>query len=115
MTTEKNSFVITALRIGVGVSFVLITLGLLLSIGHDARTAIRPGSLLSFSSHFLHAPGVALIHLGLIALLATPFARVIALIATFVRERDRTFVAVSFGVLLLLIITIVIGMSLEGR
>ena len=54
------------------------------------------------------------IHIGILALLLTPFARVVVLVAQAARQRDLSFVFVSFGVLLLLITTILVGLFWEA-
>lgn len=106
--------VAVALRLGVTVSFLLLTIGVGCAIGADAAPALRPDSVRELLRGLAAFEPSALIHAGLLVLLATPFARVVALVAQFARERDRPFVAVSFGVLLLLITTIMIGMMWEG-
>ena len=114
MTRGGMSAVSFALRGGVVISFVLLTVGLLLSLGNEMGPAIHPEAIGTIARGILRLDAAATIHLGLLALLATPFARVVALLVQFARERDRPFVTVSFGVLLLLITTITIGMMWKG-
>ena len=50
-----------------------------------------------------------MLHFGVLILLITPVARVVAMAWSFARERDFTFAAISIGVLLLLIVSFTIG------
>lgn len=104
-----------ALRSGVTVSFVLLTAGVVRSIGAGPAGPLRPQNFSDTLAGVIRFEAAPLIHVGLLVLLLTPFARVVALVLEFARERDRTFVAVSFGVLFLLITTIMIGMWGESR
>lgn len=46
---------------------------------------------------------------GLVVLVLTPLARVVLLTKIFARERDWPFAAISFGVLLLLIVSMILA------
>jgi hypothetical protein len=53
--------------------------------------------------------GRALIEIGLLALIATPVARVVFSLAAFARERDRVFVAITLLVLVVLLYSLLCG------
>ena len=106
-----------ALRIGVILSASIICLGLLLlvlkgSVTNEARIDAtipyprNPGALLA---GLLALDPASVISLGLVALIATPFARVAVSIVAFARERDWRYVAVTAIVLAILVAGIVMG------
>jgi Protein of unknown function (DUF1634) len=80
-----------------------VGLGRLLSLGTQLTTVLLSVGLVTF----LAAPdarlGVRLIHLGLIVLMLTPVARVVASVITYVRTGQWLFVAATGIVLALLI------------
>jgi uncharacterized membrane protein len=110
----SSTGVVTALRAGVAVSFLLIVAGLLLAFTQPPTGAIGPGELRGLPAAIASLHGASLIHLGILVLILTPFMRVVVLVGHFARQRDLSFVLVSFGVLLLLITTIVIGLLWEA-
>ncbi len=71
--------------------------------------AAKPQTLLSVLHGVLAGRGEAVIALGLLVLIATPVVRVAVSILAFRAERDRTYVAITSGVLLLLILSFVLG------
>ena len=85
------------LRLGVGISSVLLAAGLLLALVHGAD-------------------GVALIVLptAIVILLATPLARVVISVVEYVRERDWLFVALTLIVLLTLAGSVVVAFWSPG-
>lgn len=50
-----------------------------------------------------------LVHAGLAILVLTPLSRVIVLAAFFTRRREWSFAAISFGVLLLLVVSAILA------
>lgn len=63
-----------------------------------------PGAILSGDAN-------ALIDLGIIALVATPFVRVLAVLGMSVMERDRGFILISATVVGLVLIAVLIGLA----
>jgi len=61
----------------------------------------------------LRLEGKAVIQLGLLLLLATPIARVIILLFAFAAQRDRTYVAITAVVLIVLLMSLA-GMQFGG-
>ncbi len=55
------------------------------------------------------AGGQLLIHLGLVLLMLTPVARLVALLGQFIREGDRTYAWITAGVLAVLGVGLLVG------
>jgi uncharacterized membrane protein len=80
------------LRIGALVSTAILALGLAVALA-------RPSS----------AAGPAVIRAGLLVLLATPVARVIASVLDYARDRDWLFAALTFIVLVIVLGSLIVG------
>ncbi len=104
------------LRIGVSIAGVIIFCGLLLFIArgpgaaephtlhqvlHPKAVSLSPGDIFRGLSH---GRGLALVNLGLLALILTPVIRVAMTVALFLAQRDRIFVAITATVLVVLIL-----------
>lgn len=95
----------------VGLSVALMLVGILLAVigGQSlARDALAFGELLEGLSH---GESQAYLSLGLIGLIATPFARVVGSLVVFALSRERRFVLVTAAVLAVMAVSVVIGMS----
>ena len=112
------------LRTGVNASLVLLAAGTLLSFlgtgygGRSSDVARLTGAGGSFPRTFswfvaglLHLDGQAVIVASLLLLIATPVARVAVSMAAFSVERNRTYVAITALVLLLLLLSFALGMA----
>ena len=111
------------LRAGVTASLVTLTAGTLLSFLRGAGYGTRPADvagLIGPAGSFprtaswifgglLRLDGAAVIVAGLLLLIATPVLRVAVSIASFARERDRAFVAITSAVLCLLLLSLALG------
>ncbi|MGA7614448.1 MAG: DUF1634 domain-containing protein [Thermoanaerobaculia bacterium] len=114
MSTIRNAATSITLLTGVIVSGVLLLSGLILQL-------VRGGPTPQLQSLELHAvlprlatlDPVMVIHLGVLALMFTPFARVIVQMATFARRREWAFALISAGVLFLLAIGVAAGLGGE--
>ncbi|HEX9116011.1 MAG TPA: DUF1634 domain-containing protein [Anaerolineae bacterium] len=108
-TRDLNDAVHQILVIGLGISTVLLVLGLILEavrgqplpdatldIGEAVRRilSLRPSGFLS---------------LGLLALMFTPIVRVIGSVVVFIWERDRLYTLVTLGVLGVMIVSVLLG------
>jgi uncharacterized membrane protein len=109
------------LRTGVTLSATIICAGLCLLLARgvfsdrmriDAAVAY-PRSLGALFSGLLALDPASVISLGLLALIATPFARVAVSIVAFAVERDWRYVAVTALVLAILIVGILLGKTAE--
>ncbi len=56
-----------------------------------------------------HGDAAAIIQVGILFLIATPVARVVFAVAAFALERDRLYVAISAGVLAVLVYSLLFG------
>ena len=111
---KKNFFGIAAgtLRIGVAISAVLLLAALADAvISPEAVGTVQPAGLRAAFRTMLSFETGSLVHLGIVVLLLTPIARLIAVGAEFARRREIAFVLMSVGVLLLLCASVFIGMA----
>lgn len=98
------------LRFGVLLSCSLFVVGILAdSVDPIAFGTIKPGHIPLLLRALIHGSPAAMLHIGILVLLITPVARVVAMAWSFARERDFTFATISIGVLLLLIVSFTIG------
>lgn len=108
---KPNALASTVLRWGVIVSFTLLIGGIVAML----RSGVTPQhvsfeDLRLLPSGLARLEGGALIHAGILALLATPVARVVALLIEAARRREGLFAMLSFGILLLLVAGLAIGL-----
>lgn len=92
---------------GVVVSFALLIAGLAAQLAGGGVTAKLDWRQLASLRDGL-TPSL-LLHLGILALIATPVATVAALAVEFVRSRESLFASLCFGILLLLCVGLVTG------
>jgi uncharacterized membrane protein len=103
------------LEIGVATAVVLLASGLALAValggfGPDALVGTaRPASVLASAGNQL---GVALILIGVFALIATPIARVGVSLGFFAHARDQAFTLITAIVLSVLAVTVLVGLVL---
>jgi uncharacterized membrane protein len=110
------------LRSGVLLSLTLVTLGMLLTFLHHPEYFSSAQALphLTAPERGPHdvgnvlveagrARGQAWVTVGLLVLMATPVLRVALSLLVFSRRRDRTYVAVTMGVLCLLLLSFLVG------
>jgi Protein of unknown function (DUF1634) len=105
---SATSAVASTLLAGVVASCALLVAGLL-------WYGLRPSPIRQLDIHALRQPWVLdstmFLHVGLLVLMLTPFARVVVLLVEFVREREFSFAFISFVVLLLLSLGVTIGLA----
>jgi len=93
------------------VSFVLLIGGIVAMLSNGvAPQRVSLEDLRELPARLVRLEGSALIHAGILALLVTPVARVAALMAEAAARRERLFAIVSFGILLLLGASLVLGL-----
>jgi uncharacterized membrane protein len=111
------------LRIGVVTSLLIVTWGTVISfVRHPDYTSVpselqrltRPGAAFPHTlgdvwRGLKQGRGQAIVTAGLLLLIATPVLRVAVSILGFVYERDRTFVAITATVLMLLLLSFLLG------
>jgi uncharacterized membrane protein len=111
---KRPSTRMTALTlvIGVGASFLFLAAGLVLAlIEPGAARNLEAGQLRDVAAGALRMETASIIHIGVVVLLLTPFARVTVLVWEFFRSREFTFAWISIGVLLLLVASIAFGFA----
>lgn len=110
------------LRSGVVLSLTMVTLGMMLTFVHhpdyfSSAQALQRLTAPEHGPHDLgevledagHARGEAFVMVGLLVLMATPVLRVALSLLVFGRRRDRAYVAVTSGVLSLLLLSFLLG------
>jgi len=107
---EKTlSYVSTILFIGSFCAAGLLVLGLGMSLfqtkPHPGLTT-SPGFSLSTSiGSLLRGEPTAVINIGILVMVLTPFLRVVVAAFSFLLEKDLTYASVAFGVMLILLAT----------
>jgi hypothetical protein len=107
---ELGHWVHRSLLAGLTLSGLLMIGGFLrvLSVA-EPRPEGTPAPFLILLDQAAHGDGIALMNLGLLALMATPVLRVVVLAAGWGWRREWRFLAVSLTVLALLGISMVLG------
>ncbi len=105
------SYVGTVLLIGsfCAAGLLILGLGILFFQAHP-RDYLAGLVLFSFSnliSSLLKGEPVAIINLGILVMMLTPFLRVVVAGFSFLAERDFRYAAICFGVMVILLFTIV--------
>ena len=89
---KRDRIVAAVLRWGAYVSFLIVCIGLLLSVQDPV-------------------PGNRWIRIGLLVLIATPVSRIVTLLVTFLLDRDKKYALISFTVLLIVVLSSVFGIA----
>jgi uncharacterized membrane protein len=118
-----ESWISWTLRLGIGLSLVLLVTGTCLTFYHHPEYGANHGSLIELSrpgrpaAHTVKAliagldagRGQAIVTLGLLTLIATPVLRVAISTVTFWQQRDWPFTFITLTVLGLLVLSMVLG------
>jgi uncharacterized membrane protein len=98
------------LRIGVILSSLLVIVGLLLYFveGNRSLAVSNSFSLFQIFTGLASANPLAIILFGVVVLVITPVLRVFELLLSYLGERDRLYVALSFLVFLFMVIGIIL-------
>jgi uncharacterized membrane protein len=113
----------TVLRGGVLTSLAVILVGTLLTFLHHPEYVSSPQELARLTQGGAGFPhtlrdvvtgvaalrGQAIVIVGLLILIATPVVRVAVTVLVFLEERDRTYIAITGTVLILLILSFFLG------
>lgn len=89
---KRDRIVAAVLRWGAYASFLIVCVGLLLSVHNPAL-------------------GERWIRIGLLVLIATPVSRIVTLLVTFLLDKDKKYVLISLTVLLIVVLSSVFGIS----
>ena len=112
MSPERlNKVARTILVCGVAIALVCMVGGLLWLILSGQPFATSGLNPFAIPSALVNGDPNALVDLGIIVLVATPFLRVLAVLAMATMEKDRSFMLISAAVVGLLLLAVLIGMS----
>ena len=125
--SDLTDIIGSVLRIGVLLSSVSLVAGLaLLVISPPEQASTSLGAMLALGfgkpsldgsgllSGLSSGNGIDFLELGMLILIATPLARVVASIALFSREKDATYVGITLLVLVMLLVAIFAIGPFEG-
>ena len=91
-TNKRDRIVAAVLRWGAYGSFVVVVAGILLGVTNAEL-------------------GSELVRIGLLLLIATPVSRIVALLITFLLDRDKKYALISFTVLLIVVLSSLYGVA----
>lgn len=109
--TGTNAAVSRVLTIGACVALALVAAGLALGLLHPVSREQPATPFALLPATIIRGDPVALASLGLLVLLATPAARVIALGIAYAQRREWLFSVIAALVLVVLAASLVIGLS----
>lgn len=111
---DIHKYVGPVLATGVLLSLIVLLWGALLYLTHGPHHAVaaapmKPGSILVILRGVVQLDPTSTINLGLLILLITPVARIIAALIAFAIEGDRRYVLISLAVLAILALSALLG------
>ena len=110
LTQEQGEKAIAiVLRYGALLATVVMAVGITLTLVHGIPATIgesRPVHLELLVEQVLRLEPVAIIELGILLLLFTPIARIVIAVIGFALERQWKYVAISLGVLAVVLLSI---------
>jgi uncharacterized membrane protein len=101
-TTQLYGWIARVLAVGFWLSVAVIALGVLLALGGGDVIGEETLSFSDIPAGVADLESDGFIGLGIVMLLLTPLACVVAALITFVRQRDRLFVGVCLMLILLI-------------
>jgi uncharacterized membrane protein len=107
-----NSLISRVLIVGLLISMALLVVGVILTIARPHVPVPHQTSLRGIPAQLAGLDPGGFYELGLLVLLATPFARVVALGIAFAHRRQWLFAGISFTVMVLLMVGAVLGITL---
>ena len=106
-----NELLSRVLKTGLYLSLIVMALGILLVVvQHPAQADVRALRLPELLGGLVRGSGVAVLDLGLVLLMLTPVARVVAALIGYTAERNRLFAFISAAVLLVLTVSFLVSM-----
>jgi uncharacterized membrane protein len=110
---DGQHYIALTLRYGSLISTVVMALGLGVLLARAAVLHFSPGAAAGeFWVKSAQTVALAMMRDGIVLLLLTPIFRIIVAFASFALERDRKYVLISLGVLLVVLLSI--GFSFKG-
>jgi len=117
--SQMDSAIANMLRFGISLAATLMLLGGWFYLRHPT---MQPSDYAHFHGSSIDiqnlgrvltgkrlADSTSVLELGIVLLIATPIARVALCVVDFARQRDKLYVAISFGVLLVLLYSLFRG------
>ncbi|MHB0875302.1 MAG: DUF1634 domain-containing protein [Anaerolineae bacterium] len=108
---SPNAMLSRLLSIGIGLALSLIALGLLLALFRPVQQSTVATPFAQLPAAVASGDPAAVVSLGLVVLLATPAARVVALAVAYAERREWTFALLAVIVLLVLVTSFLVGLS----
>lgn len=108
---DVNRLIYHVLRTGIVIAVGLVGLAFLLAFAEGAPLPDQYIPLREIPGEIAGVNPAAFLTLGILVLVLTPVARVLASLLSFVEERDRRFVLVAGIVLLNLLISLLVGLA----
>ncbi|MBI2843986.1 MAG: DUF1634 domain-containing protein [Armatimonadetes bacterium] len=105
---DVNRYVQKAMSVGVVTSFLILVWGSILFL-INPKAGEEPGPILQILRGALHLDPIAIINLGLLALLVSPAAGVIAAMVALILQGDKKYALVSLAVLCVLALAALLG------
>ena len=110
--SNTNRILAMVLRIGSGLSVILMTLGMALFLaagGGLSGEEVKGAGFLQVMTEVLNMNPLALMTLGILVLLVTPYLRVLGAFISFTFiTKEMNYALISFGVLLILTVSMVV-------
>jgi uncharacterized membrane protein len=107
-----NSLISRVLIVGLLTAIALLIVGVILTIARPGVPVPRTSSIAGIPAQIAALEPGGFFELGILVLLATPFARVVALGVAYGRRRQWLFTGISIVVLVMLILSAFLGLSL---
>jgi uncharacterized membrane protein len=107
-----NTLISRVLIVGLLTAIGLLVVGVILTIARPGVPVPRTSSIQDIPAQLAALEPAGFYQLGLLVLLATPFARVVALGVAYARRRQWLFTALSLVVIVMLVLSLILGLSL---
>jgi uncharacterized membrane protein len=103
---RTNTLVKAVLRAGLGLSMILLVVGLVVQLARGEELALPVKMFKLFAPHPV---GEQIMGVGVLVLTLTPALGVLSVVLSWARERDRTYVLVGFAVVCVLFTSVAVG------
>jgi uncharacterized membrane protein len=107
-----NAVISRVLVVGLLIAVGLLVIGVILAAARPGATVVDSTSISDIPAQLAAGEPSGFLQLGLLVLLATPFARVVALGIAYTQMRQWLFAGISALVAVLLVVGAVLGLSL---
>jgi uncharacterized membrane protein len=107
-----NKVISKVLVVGLLTAVFLLVVGAVLAVAHPGSASVQMSAIKDIPGQLVNGEPAGFLQLGLLVLLLTPFARVLALAVVFAGRRQWLFTGISLLVAVLLSVGVALGMSL---